>query len=60
MLAMAVLLETAADLQGANPRRRKEARAAVAEWALDVWIDALALSASHRQRMVALLRALAD
>jgi hypothetical protein len=55
MLATAVLMETVADLQGANPRRRTEAQAAVRDGSLGFWTEVLALTPEQRARAEALL-----
>jgi hypothetical protein len=58
-LAMAVLIGLISDLEGDKPKRRQEARAAVAAGVPDLWLGLLALNEEQTARVQALLSQLA-
>jgi hypothetical protein len=58
-LAMAILAGLAADLEGPSPKRRQEARAAVAAHVPEFWMQLLDLSDEQHARVLTLLAELA-
>jgi hypothetical protein len=59
-LAFAIVAQCGADLEGANPKRRHEARLSVQSGVLALWLDLMESDESARRWVLALLDEMAS